>query len=48
MLGAVRKKLLFVTLLAVLFAVGFAIRVSMWEGEPSTVENSKNDEQTMP
>jgi hypothetical protein len=48
MLRAVRKKPLFVALLAVLFAVGFAIGVSMWEGEPSTVENSKNGEQSMP
>ncbi len=48
MLGAVRKKLLFVALLAVSFAVGFAIGVSMWEGEPSKSENSKNGEQTMP
>jgi hypothetical protein len=45
MLGAVReKKLVFVTLLAVAFAVGFAIGVSMWEGEPATEEKSKSGE----
>ena len=45
MLGAVReKKLVFVALLAVAFAVGFAIGVSMWEGEPATEEKSKSGE----
>ena len=43
MLGLVRKKLVFVALLAVAFAVGFAIGVSMWEGEPAT-EKSKSGE----
>jgi hypothetical protein len=38
MLGAVRKKLAFIALLATSFAVGFAIGVSMWEGEPATEE----------
>ena len=44
MLGAAKKKVLFVTLLAVSFAVGFAIGVSMWEGEPATDGNSKSGE----
>ena len=44
MLGAARKKLHFVALLAVSFAVGFAIGVSMWEGEPTTDGNSKSGE----
>jgi len=34
-LGATRKKFIFVVLLAVSFAVGFAIGVFMWEGEPA-------------
>jgi hypothetical protein len=44
MLGLVRKKLVFVVLLAVSFAAGFAIGVSMWEGEPTTEEKSKSGE----
>ena len=44
MLGLVRKKLVIVVLLAVSFAAGFAIGVSMWEGEPATEEKSKSGE----
>jgi hypothetical protein len=44
MLGLVRKKLVFVVLLAVSFAAGFAIGVSMWEGEPATEEKPKSAE----
>jgi hypothetical protein len=44
MLGLFRKKLVFVVLLAVSFAAGFAIGVSMWEGEPPTAEKSKSGE----
>ena len=44
MLGLVRKKLVFVVLLTVSFAAGFAIGVSMWEGEPATEEKSKGAE----
>jgi hypothetical protein len=36
MLAAVRKNLAFIALRAIAFAVGFAIGVSMWEGEPAT------------
>ena len=43
-LRATRKKFIFVVLLAVSFAVGFAIGVSMWEGEPATDGNSKSGE----
>ncbi len=44
MLGVVRKKLVFVTLLAISFAIGFDIGVYMWEGEPTTEEKSKSGE----
>ena len=44
MLGLARKKLVIVVLLAVSFAAGFAIGVSMWEGEPATEEKSKSAE----
>jgi hypothetical protein len=44
MLGAVRKWLAFVALLAVSFAVGFAIGVSMREGEPPKEEKAKSGE----
>ena len=43
-LGATRKKFIFVVLLAVSFAVGFAIGVFMWEGEPAPDGNSKSGE----
>ena len=43
-LAVAKKRLIFVALLAVSFAVGFAIGVSMWEGEPATDGNSKSGE----
>ena len=43
-LAVTKKRLIFVALLAVSFAVGFAIGVSMWEGEPATDGNSKSGE----
>jgi hypothetical protein len=43
-LAVAKKRLIFVALLAVSFAVGFAIGVSMWEGEPATEGNSKSGE----
>jgi hypothetical protein len=43
-LAVAKKRLIFVALLVVSFAVGFAIGVSMWEGEPATDGNSKSGE----
>jgi hypothetical protein len=46
-LAVAKKRLIFVALLVVSFAVGFAIGVSMWEGEPATDGNSKSGEPTI-
>jgi hypothetical protein len=42
--GVLRMKQVFIALLAVMFAAGFAIGVSMWEGEPAMEEKPKSGE----